>query len=337
MRSQYSRQLTHLSSLARHPGAKTSLFLPLTKLLVSEQKILAGLVATANRLIGRDGPRLSVTLTNVERWRKQGVATLAIYCCGSERIIVPLPFSMEPRVIVADSFHVKPLVAAYQNYTETILVHFHHWGATLYRVSETASEKIDTYLPPGPESEGLWHDTLSADGLRSFVAFIQQQLIVHCGQYTSMLAVTGNGVDLLQSRGLWKSVGVPVLFMEDSWNTLVPERSLVALRRMVSQQIERLHAQDVSAVAEKSKVTCYDELVRRIHTRDIATLIVSLDDLQFGRVDAKAGKTHLSKQQMSAADDDVLDDLLELAIKKGIRVRVIPRAHLPAGVSFLAA
>ncbi|MFP5458386.1 MAG: hypothetical protein ACLGG7_06610 [Bacteriovoracia bacterium] len=337
MRSQYSRQLTQLSGLARHSGPKVSIFLPLTKLLVSEQKILSGLVATANRLIGSGGPRLVVSLNNVERWRMQGAATLAIYCCGIERIIVPLPFPMEPRVIVADSFHVKPLVAAYQNYTETVLVHFHHWGATLYRVSETEAEKIDTYLPPGPETEGLWHDTIGADGLRNFVAFIQQQLIVHCGQYTSMLAVTGHGVDLLQSRGLWKSVGVPVLFMEDSWNTLVPERSLVAIRRMVAQQIERLHAKDVSAVVEKSTVTSYDELVRRIHAREIATLIVSLDDLQFGRVDPQTGKAHLSKQQMSATDDDVLDDLLELAIKKGIRVRVIPRTHLPAGVSFLAA
>ena len=44
----------------------------------------------------------------------------------------------------------------------------------------------------------------------------------------------------------------------------------------------------------------------------------------------------MNKSQLNASDDDVLDDLVELAIDKGVLVSVVPKKYLPTGRSFVA-
>lgn len=44
----------------------------------------------------------------------------------------------------------------------------------------------------------------------------------------------------------------------------------------------------------------------------------------------------LSRTQRSDKDDDVLDDLVELAIKKRIKVGVVPRDYLPQKTCLIA-
>lgn len=336
-----NRQLSQLAELANNDDIKTTIILPLINILVPEQKLLGGLVSTANKLRGQTKSRLNLKLGNLDRWRKKGASSLAIYHCGDDIICIPLPFHMEPRVVVAKSFHIKPLLAAYNGHTESILVHFHNWGATLFRVTEHSTDRIDSILPSSKDNSVIWHYDMSKEAIQDFINFIQQELIVYAGQQTSLITITGSGNDYLQNRSLWKPMGIPILFLEDSWRSIYPEKSITTLKRLLGQQIERSHSNDVEQLLSKKHITNerdnYDDLLQNVLSRKVSELIVSLDDMQFGNIDIQTGKAILFKKQNDSTDDDILDDMVEIAIRNGIKVKVIPRAFLPPGLTFIAA
>lgn len=337
----FNRQMNQLNELAAKDEVKTSIMLPLVNLLVPEQKLLGGLISTANNLIGKNKKRINLNTGNLDKWRKKGALSLAIYHCGDEAIYFPLPFHMEPRVIVADSFHIKPLLAAINGHTEAILVHFHNWGATLFRVSENNVDRIDSILPANKDTHTIWHYDMSKEGIVDFINFIQQELIVYAGQQTSLIAITGNGNDYIQNRSLWKPMGIPLLFMEESWRSIYPEKAIAVLKRLLNQQVERMHSQEVEQILTKEHITNqhsnFDHLLDKVLNKKVSELIVSLDDIQFGTIDIKSGKTILFKKQNGSYDDDILDDMVEIAIQRGIKVKVVPRTFMPSGLTFIAA
>jgi len=335
------KSVKQLNELAEKDKIKTSIILPLTNILVSEQKLLSGLISTANKLRGMDQKRLNLSLGSFDKWRKKGASSVAIYHCGDETITIPLPFHMEPRVIVASSFHVKPIFAAYNSYTEAILIHFHDWGATLFRVTEKSTDRIDSVLPSSKQSDEIWHYDMKKESIQDFISFIQQELIVYAGQQTSLIAITGSGNHIIQNRGVWKSLGIPILFLEESWRSIYPERSINIIKRLITQQIERNYKNYVGDLISKNHINNkqdnFDRLLNNILCKRVSDLIVSLDDLQFGALDIKSGKTILYKKQQDCADDDVLDDILEIAFQNGVKVKVIPRTYMPPGITFIAA
>jgi hypothetical protein len=74
----------------------------------------------------------------------------------------------------------------------------------------------------------------------------------------------------------------------------------------------------------------------KILNKEIDHLCVSLDDMHFGQLDFETGEIRVNKIQKDSTDDDLLDDLVELAIDQGIKVSVVPRKYLPRGKIFLA-
>jgi hypothetical protein len=79
-----------------------------------------------------------------------------------------------------------------------------------------------------------------------------------------------------------------------------------------------------------------EHLVQKILRREIKNLCVSLDCMHFGKIEPSTGEIIISKAQKDSKDDDLLDDLLELALERGIKVSVVPRKFLPEGQSFVA-
>lgn len=341
MNRYFNRQMSQLNELAKKDETKTSIMLPLVNLLIPEQKLLGGLVGTANNLLSKNKKKITLNTGNLDKWRKKGAQSLAIYHCGDEAIYFPLPFHLEPRVIVADSFHIKPLLAAINNHTEGILVHFHNWGATLFRVGDNSVDRIDSILPASKDTHTIWHYDMTKEGIVDFINFIQQELIVYAGQQTSLIAITGSGNDYIQNRSLWKPLGIPLLFMEESWRSIYPEKAIVVLKRLLNEQVERIHSQEVAQILSRKHITNqqsdFDHLLDHVLNKKISELIVSLDDIQFGKIDIKSGKTILFKKQHGTNDDDILDDMVEIAIKTGIKVKVIPRTYLPSGLTYIAA
>jgi hypothetical protein len=112
------------------------------------------------------------------------------------------------------------------------------------------------------------------------------------------------------------------------------------VRLRLAQLINERHSQSVAKVVrgirESLGHNSVSSLLPKILNKEIKKLCVSLECMQFGEVDAKTGQVILNKSQLNAKDDDLLDDLVELALEKGIKVSVVPKKYLPDGRSFVA-
>lgn len=112
------------------------------------------------------------------------------------------------------------------------------------------------------------------------------------------------------------------------------------MRLRLAQIVNERHTQSVMKALNDNKalddIYSVKYLVPKILHGEIKQLCVSLDCMHFGEVDPQTGNVVMNKSQLNASDDDVLDDLVELGIDKGILVSFIPKKYLPSGRSFVA-
>jgi hypothetical protein len=80
----------------------------------------------------------------------------------------------------------------------------------------------------------------------------------------------------------------------------------------------------------------FEKIKSQINRREFKKMVVSLDEMLFYDP-THAGKLQFHHQQLNHKDDDVLDDLIELALKNRLRVGVVPHHLLPVGCCLLAA
>jgi hypothetical protein len=133
----YHDHLEQLINTKIQTGAAVSLFLPLKWNDCLPNKMFNSLVKAADGLLAKSGySKLSIITPEWERWMKQGTVTLAIFHYNGVTTLIPLPTKMEPRVVVANSFHIKPIVTASNEFVDGLLLHFHERGASLFRVNK---------------------------------------------------------------------------------------------------------------------------------------------------------------------------------------------------------
>jgi hypothetical protein len=98
-------------------------------------------------------------------------------------------------------------------------------------------------------------------------------------------------------------------------------------RRLLDKALEN---DQLYKVSEKDD---FEVIKQKIKAKSFKTLIVSLDDMLFQE---GGGIKNISSYQKNHRDDDVLDDLVELAIQQRIKVGVVPKQYLPNESCLLA-
>jgi hypothetical protein len=152
---------------------------------------------------------------------------------------------------------------------------------------------------------------------------------------TKILVVTGLVPrDTILSSGLSK-LSIPVEIIENQVN-LTSIRTYVRLRLYEELNTKRTHSVLKILKSKRSVEVPIEDLGRKILESEITHLCISLEDLQFGSLNPKTGYITVNKIQLSSRDDDLLDDLAEMAIKKGVKVTVVPKKFLPLGRTYLA-
>lgn len=340
MNNIYHDHLEQLRSVKMNSHPAVSLYVPLRWVDFTPGKIFTALRKAADGILTKGGyPKLQLETPDWGRWLRQDTATLSIFHHNGVTTLIPLPTRMQPRVVVADSFHIKPIVTASQEYVDSLLLHFSESGASLYRITTTGETLIDSYLPSETLPKSDWPTRLDRQSFREFLEFLQQEVRNSVLPTTRFLGVTGASYPQLQIEDFWKMTKVPTAFYEDSFRVAVPQNAISILRLRLSQVINQRHSQAVmrslSKSSESSDSFSIRDVVPKILKKEIKELSVSLDCMHFGHLDSKTGAVQLNKSQQNAKDDDLLDDLLELAMDHGIKVNVVPKKFLPEGKSFV--
>lgn len=340
MRNIYHDHVDRLRSLSFSSGAGVSLYVPLRDTEISSGRVFAALLNVANDLLQKSGrPKMVIPQPEWNSWTRQGAVTLAIFHFGVTTEIIPLAIRLPPRVVVAKSFHVKPLLAAAQEYVEAMLLHFHDGGADLYRVNTVTEQLVDSYLPSELSPKADWPSKLSRGSVREFLEFLKEEVTGSVRQTTRLLGVTGNDYTELQNTSFWGTAKMPVIFLPDPFRARDPQNAFSILRLRLSRIIHDAHAARVAKATEgpgRFDDLNVQNLGVKIVNAEISKLCVSLDNMVFGELDPLTGEVSIHRTQQDASDDDLLDDMLELAIDRGIEVSVVPKKHLPSGKLFVA-
>lgn len=336
----YHEHLEHLRKMKSSESPAVSLFIPLRWADFPSGKIFSALTKAADKLLLNDGhQKLNLQTPEWERWLAQGTVTLAIYHHKGVSHLIPLPTKMQPRVVVADSFHIKPIVAASHEYVDALLLHFHENGASLFRIHPAGENLLDRYLPSEIVPKQDWPHHLERQSLREFLEFLLQEIRGSLKLSTKFVAITGTGYPELRSELFWRRLKLPVTFLDESFKFSTPQNSVSITRQKLFQIINDIHSDFVmSALLDRGLEQDENlmQLAPKIIRREIRKLCVSLDCMQFGQLESKTGEITINRIQQSSNDDDLLDDLIELAIDRGIEVRVVPKKFLPKGRSFIA-
>ncbi len=338
MLNNFDSHIRNLTALASSEAPVVSIFVPLISAELPSVKILAALLRVANRLLTSEGhPPITVSTLDWKRWEQQGSATLSLFIGGGVTTVIPLPLRLPPRVVVARSFHIKPLVAAREYVVGALLVHFSDRGASVYNVSTGDEVLLETYLPARSKVPLDWGQ-LSRGEKREFLEFLLSEIQGLRTPEVAFIGISNAGDSLLSSPGVWGSLGLEVIDVEERTRAQVPQNAISILRLRVGKIINDRYRRRVKEayVDEDKSLATIEDLGPRILKRELRSLCVSLEDMQFGVVDTTSGLVGLHRAQSDCQDDDVLDDLVELALRNDIQVSVVPRAFLPPGRTFVA-
>lgn len=336
----YHEHLDNLRGIKIKSFPVVSMYIPLKWSDCSPGKMFSSLVKAADEVLLMKGhSRLEVNTPEWERWIKQGTVTLAIFHHAGMTSLIPLPTRMQPRVVVANSFHVKPILTASNEYIDGLLLHFNESGASLYRVNPVGENLIDSYLPSKILPKFDWPTRLDRGSLREFLVFLKNEVKGSMLTTTKIIGITGSTFSELRSDSFWKTTKLPIIFLDDSFKVALPQNAFSIMRLRLSQLVNEKHS---DAVLQAGKATSSQDslsmcgLGEKILNKEIHHLCVSLDDMHFGKLDMKTGQVTVNKSPRNSNDDDLLDDLVELAIDNGIKVSVVPKKYLPKGRSFVA-
>ena len=316
MKSFYHTHLETLRTMANISSPLTSIFVPLVWSEPTPGSIFRGLVAQVEKLFNRQGLFApTITEPDWKNWIDKGAVTLGIYQAANHILLVPLPLKLDPRVVVAESFHVKPLIATQNFQRDSLMLLFTPEMVELHRVS-------------------LYDDQLLAvkskriADLPELVRMVEEFKLPS----TNILGIAGN-LTQAEHLKLGSASGLQVRYIPVVPGIALRENAMSVVRLTLSQMIAHEYRSMVETFGHHQMLSL-EELYQRLQARSVKKLCVSLDDLIFGEM-SEAG-VKVSRQQQGVHDDDLLDDLLELALSNGSEVQVVPKRFLPPGKVFLA-
>jgi hypothetical protein len=332
----YDSHVKQLTVIATGNHPVVSIYVPLAGFEMPPGTIRGALRVAANRLLAKDGyPSHEGFTIDWYRWQQQGAATLGIFIGGGITMVIPLPLRLPPRVVVATSFHVKPLVAAAECDVGALLVHFSEIGAAVYHVTSAQDVLLETYLPAPAKARVDWAG-LGRQAKRDFLEFLVDEVRGLRPAGVCFLGVSSAADSLLSSPEVWQRLGLELIDAPENPRAQIPQNAISILRLRVGRIINDRYRRRVSEIVADATVDALGDVVPLILKGKINRLCVSLEDMQFGILDPVQGNIFRRKSQTDCRDDDVLDDLLELAMRNDVQVSVVPKAFLPPGRSFVA-
>lgn len=334
MKTVYNKHLDFLQTLEKKSTAPLiSLFVPIRGIYTKPEAILGSLIKSANMLLAKeDKEQLETPIIDWSTWEKQETGTLAIYVSKDIAHIIPLPLEMEPRVVVARSFHIKPLISSSKMDIHSLVVHFSNHGCSVYKVNTAGWLHLESFIV---------NEDINTKVMNNLFNEVKDKISQSRNLNTKFICLTGDDGNLVGMEKKLKRFKIPLVLIRVNPRLERPIQVLDDIKSRLKIMVDSVYAQRVSGIIETKQwfdSTAGDnELLERISSNKVKSLCVSLEDLRFGVISEDTRRATIHKSQQNIADDDLLDDLVEFAMKKGINVSVVPRKYLPNGVTFIAA
>jgi len=281
-------------------------------------------------------------------WRLQlselvgdGKASIAIFHTPESTGILRIPLDIPDRIVVADSFHIKPILYWVQRDPKFYLLALDSKVVRLFRGSAAGIQLVrevrkpviqsDERLSRGARTRGSHHELKKRD-TQAFFQMAEREFRSIIGKDRDPVIVAGVNTLIPIYRKVNRDPDLVSEFIAGSpsmWTTQeLQDKSNEILGKLFEN--ERDHTLNEFGEAEpKGKASVeLPKIIQAAHSGQIRQLIIADDLNLWGSFDAKNGDVHLNSQKIGA-EDDVLDDLAEIVLTRGGRVMTLPVAQMP--------
>ncbi|MBE7445350.1 MAG: hypothetical protein HS132_08935 [Planctomycetia bacterium] len=263
-------------------------------------------------------------------------------------------------VVVADSFHTKPLMRITQSADRYQVLAL---SRDRFKVFEGNRDALDEILPIegvpqtagellgkdagdregarrayGPAGNAAWHGTdVKQDAVdrdtEQFFRAVDQAVLQHCSQPSKMRLIL---VALPEHHHLFRSVSRNPFLMKEAIGVQPDALPLAALRERAWQLVLPYYLERLAglveafgaAVANGRGADELDDIAKAAIAGRIATLLIEADRLIPGNIDVSSGR--ITSGDLSDPDvDDVLDDLGESVLRARGDVVIVPAERMP--------
>lgn len=265
----------------------------------------------------------------------QDIRTVACFFSCSTREVIYLEREIPPRVVVSQSWHVKPLLYVANARSWGYIFEFNQDGISLIRSDGDSHELVETLVPPvkTPLPTKYWHEDLTREDLRAFISLAVGKI-----PKGSMVQISGAPDGFARSPKYWQHFWSSIHIDNNYNGERTRSENLLTFSRIL-----QLHKQDlelVDVLKEIGSTPAFSEpslILKKIKEGKILRLFISLEAIQWGVLDHASGQIKKSKFQMNHIDEDILDDIAEFALHSGVEVRILRQSAFPPNIEIIAA
>ncbi|HHY11355.1 MAG TPA: hypothetical protein GX529_01875 [Firmicutes bacterium] len=286
---------------------------------------------------------------------------LAVLRTEGECVIYHLQRPVKELAVVADSFHIKPLIRVFQSADRYHLLGLSRNEFTLYEgnrygfeqieldpeVPRTAREVLgerstERYVTPGtyagPSMPGVYHghggrkEEIDKD-TEKFFRFVDEFVLDNYSRPTGLPVML---VALPEHHALFQRISRNSLLMKQGLHTAPDSLATAQLREAVWGKIEPLYLEKTKILidkyeAAKAKGFASDdlsEIAQAALHNNVKHLLVEADRIVPGRVNPVTGELEDADLEHPEVDD-LLDDLAEMVFGNKGDVVVLPKERMP--------
>ena len=302
-------------------------------------------------------------LSDAAFWRDQ-LDGLAVFAAHGFSAVHRLPMPLPELAVVADSFHVRPLLGFLKANRRFHVLSLSQKNVTLYSGTPWGLGPVDLRRVPRSLREALGVEERESgmkahsaggggvfqgrgapaadrkDDLLRFFRAIDRALCERVREDRIPLVLAGPAYYFPIYRDVTRHPDLAPAGVEGSFDGATPEelhaKAWPAARAHFKAEEDAVLA-EYERLAKSGLAT--DVLTRvtaaAVHGQ-VRKLFVQEGKLLFGRMNERTGDVLLNGRQVGAFDDDVLDDLTEAVLARGGDVFEIPVARMPMGAAAAA-
>ena len=311
------------------PGLKVTLYIPLSNDLSKRTFLKKALLRTAKNILHRElfpheVKHLLRDLYELDLDVEKG-GTLALFRSKNELFKLYLDEVVQPKIVVSESFHVKSLIWSLRQKLVSRVLFIQGPYLSFHEITlDDCSLLGRTFLNKKDQTKGKLQETINK--MMSLEKNDSSQLANYLSYRMEIPTSSHFNIQ-------WRIIHVNSSDRQTFQNIVKDLRTDMILRNQASK---KSFIRDIISHGDLIKEKRPDLIAKKLIVGDLNSLCVSHDDLLWGELDRQDGSIKYFPHQRSAKDDDVLDDLLEIANKRNIPFEIVSKDELPQGITAIA-
>lgn len=256
--------------------------------------------------------------------------------------LMRMPTPMRSMSVVAQSFHVKPILKWKQRQEENYVLVLNDHEARLYESLYGQLKKIDSLSLRGKPKKSFGLDDKERETLymNQTIAKIDDWLTDRARMVQRSLILVGENT---LTKRLYKSCEYPKIHKK----TIVKQFTRYQdadLKRAINRHLHEASGVKKEKLIKQAKraelngrldLNIYSITIKAIENK-VSRLYIAEDDHIWGMLDRRTAELKVHPRQLDCYDNDLLDDLSEVVLKNRAEVVVLPKSEMPCKASIAA-